>query len=56
MGASVAFSFDLAPDGQRFILPGLPAGDVTSIDRLIVVQNWFDELKRQVPIARLEEK
>ena len=44
--------YDLAPDGQRFILrrPGgaqTPAGD--AFEGLIVVQNWFQELTERVP-------
>ncbi len=43
-------SYDLAPDGQRFVMiadpPQLELQPVTSIH---VVQNWFEELKRRVP-------
>ncbi len=56
IGASIALSYDVAPDGQRFILPGSPEADLTSINRLIVVQNWFEELKRLVPAEGAEEK
>ena len=40
--------FDIAPDGQRFlVIKGVPwAGDQPDI---IIVQNWFEELKRLVP-------
>ncbi len=43
--------YDISPDGQRFLFLK-PAGAQTSEDagppRLIVVENWFEELKRRV--------
>ena len=45
--------YDLAADGERFIMLK-PAGMLTTGDagfeRLIVVQNWFQELTERVPI------
>ena len=45
--------FDVAPDGRRFLMRrpagATPANDATELE-LIVVQNWFEELKRLVPI------
>jgi hypothetical protein len=44
-------SYDVSPDGQRFLMaltkdrPGDRASTQT-----IWVQNWFDELKRLVPV------
>ena len=47
-------SFDISPDGQRFLM--LQEGAASNADdplagltRLIVVQNWFEELKARVP-------
>jgi serine/threonine-protein kinase len=41
-------SYDVAPDGQRFlVLP--PQCDDSQIRELHVVTNWFEELKRLVP-------
>jgi hypothetical protein len=42
-------SYDITPDGQRFIMV-LP-GDVPDqkVTRLNVVLNWFDELKKRAP-------
>ena len=44
-------SFDVTPDGERFLVV-LPA-ERTEVDtpqpRFIVVQNWFEELRRLVP-------
>ncbi len=44
--------FDIAPDGQRFLMlkpPGAATDDVTAAPDLVLVQNWFDELQRLVP-------
>ena len=45
--------YDLAPDGERFILRGpggaqTPAGDASN--GLIFVENWFQELTERVPV------
>ncbi len=44
-------SFDVTPDGERFLVV-LPA-ERTEVDtpqpRFIIVQNWFEELRRLVP-------
>ncbi len=47
--SSPAFSYDISTDGQRFVMPGLPTADLTEVRQLIVVQNWFEELRRLVP-------
>ncbi len=43
--------YDIAPDGRFFMIPGDPpeSGGGASQD-LVVVQNWFEELKRLVPM------
>ena len=38
--------FDILPDGSRFVLVRPLATDRAD---LVVVQNWFEELKRLVP-------
>jgi serine/threonine-protein kinase len=44
-------TFDVSPDGRRFLMikdadvPDAPAPSA----RLVLVQHWFDELKRRVP-------
>jgi len=43
-------TYDVSPDGQRFLM--LKPGDTDSTaapTSLVVVQNWFEELKRLVP-------
>ena len=47
-------SFDISPDGQRFLMfqEGAASGaddPFAGLTRLIVVQNWFEELKARVP-------
>jgi serine/threonine-protein kinase len=44
-------TYDISPDGRRFLVLKLIAVDDTASDRvqLLVVQNWMEELKRRVP-------
>jgi eukaryotic-like serine/threonine-protein kinase len=44
-------SYDVAPDGKRFVMLKNtdPSGPRATPPRIIVVQNWFEELKRLVP-------
>ena len=45
---------DISPDGRFLLLklPGARTDDATAAPDLILVQNWFDELKRLVPTDR----
>ena len=51
VASDTARSFDLAPDG-RFVMLKLEAtaGDDAPFNGLIFVENWFEELKRLVPV------
>ncbi len=42
--------YDIAPDGQKFLMVK-PAGTTEGRERshVVLVQNWFEELKRLVP-------
>ena len=41
--------FDVTPDGQRFVM--IKSGNaVDDANAIIVVQHWFEELKRLVPV------
>ena len=40
-------SYDVAPDGERFLLLQAPGQDPPS--KLHMIVNWFEELKRLVP-------
>ena len=44
-------NYDVAPDGQRFLMitEGGGAEDTSAAPTIIVVQNWFEELRRLVP-------
>jgi hypothetical protein len=46
----VGRTYDVSPDGRRFLMIKQP-GDAASSETaaFIVVQNWFEELKRRVP-------
>lgn len=44
-----ATSYDISPDGIRFIMAIAPE-NANLASNLVVVQNWFEELKRLVPI------
>jgi Tol biopolymer transport system component len=50
-GGSPRPQYDVMPDGQRFLLLASVPGTNTSgaRPRMVVVQNWFDELRRLVP-------
>ena len=43
-------AFDISPDGERFLVVQELVGETTT--ELILVQNWFQELKRLVPIEK----
>ena len=45
-------NYDVSPDGQRFlgITEGAGTEDTSAPPSLIVVQNWFEELRRLVRV------
>jgi Tol biopolymer transport system component len=44
------YSYDVTPDGRRFLMmKESDAGDRPDAPTMIVVLNWFEELKRRVP-------
>ena len=44
-------NYDIAPNGQRFLMIK-PATDETSTSgQIIVVQNWLDDLAQRVPVS-----
>jgi len=44
-------NYDIHPDGKRFLMIKKAEEDVP-VTELIVVENWFEELKRRVPAAK----
>ena len=47
-GGSIDRRFDIAPDGQRFLMVK-QGGATTTSPELVLIQNWFEELQRLVP-------
>ena len=43
-------SWDLSPDGKRFLMVKLGELKPDPATEMILVQNWFEELKRLAPI------
>ena len=41
--------YDLAPDGERFLMIKPATDDASTPTQIIFVENWFDELQRLVP-------
>jgi len=49
-GGTLGRTYDVSPDGQRFLMIKAPGTDATAaLPALIVVQHWDEELKRLVP-------
>ncbi len=40
--------YDVAPDDQHFLIAVTVAGDESMTGRLIIVENWFEELRAKV--------
>ena len=43
-------SYDIAPDGQRFVMSSAPQVEAQPVTRINIVLNWIEELKARVPI------
>ena len=44
-------TYDVSADGRRFLMIKDPkSGEQRSAERIVYVQNWFEELKRLVPV------
>jgi hypothetical protein len=45
-------SYDISADGKRFLaIKPMSAGQTGAPSNLMVVQNWFEELKQKVPVG-----
>jgi hypothetical protein len=44
-----ARGYDVAPDGQRFVMLRQKETPPVTVKHLVLVQNWFEELNRRVP-------
>jgi len=45
-------SYDLSQDGQRFLMVKLEQRKPTPVTEMILVQNWFEELRQSVPTGK----
>jgi Tol biopolymer transport system component len=45
-------NYDVAPDGRRFLMITAPAAPKAPTDQMTVVLNWFEELRRRVPVEK----
>jgi hypothetical protein len=45
-------NYDVSPDGQRFLMLKDETQQATTSTQIVVVQNWFEELKRRVPTGK----
>jgi serine/threonine-protein kinase len=43
-------TYDVSADGQRFLMVKRAGQTAATPDRIIVVDNWFEEFKRRVPV------
>jgi Tol biopolymer transport system component len=48
-GIQYSNSYDLDPEGKRFLMIKLPTAQPSATDRVEIVLNWFEELKARVP-------
>jgi len=42
-------TYDVTPDGQRFLMVQETAEPPAHLSQIVLVQNWTEELKRVVP-------
>ena len=47
-GGNVGSAYDILPDGKRFVM--IRGADPQGTREIVLVQNWFEELKRLVPV------
>jgi len=45
-------NYDVSPDGQRFLMLKPDEQTSSSVTQIVVVQNWFEELKQKVPTGK----
>jgi len=44
--------YDVSPDGQRFLMLKPTEQSQAAPTQIVVVQNWFEELKQKVPVGK----
>ncbi len=45
-------TWDVAPDGKRFLIEQTPLGDATGGSKAAVVTEWFEELRKRAPAKK----
>jgi hypothetical protein len=50
--AGPAVGWDISRDGRRFLLVKKGETESLAITEMTLVQNWFEELKRLVPVGK----
>ena len=48
-GAGTARSYDVSPDGRRFLMVKQAPSAQAAAPQIVVVQDWLEELKRVAP-------
>jgi hypothetical protein len=48
-GAASGRTYDVSPDGERFLMLKLPPFDPATTPQIQMVQPWFEELRRTEP-------
>jgi len=51
-GFDYSATYDVAPDGKRFLMLKPAAAQNAGPGQLHVVVNWFEELRRRVPVGK----
>jgi hypothetical protein len=51
-GMSPIRTWDISPDGRRFLVVKMEERESRPVTELVLVQNWFEELKRLVPTGK----
>jgi len=49
LGSAIGRTYDISPDGRRFLMIKPVTSTRTESTSIVVVQNWSEELKRLVP-------
>lgn len=49
-GGNPGRTYDISPDGQRFLMMKAGGGANQTPPQIVVVQNWLEEPKRLVPV------
>jgi serine/threonine-protein kinase len=53
LGPSIPIrNWDLSPDGQSFLMVRLEVDELKPVTELVLIHNWFEEVKRLVPTGK----